>query len=110
MVPVFPIIGSSSGKPRAAGLVKLDSDKVGLSDGMFEVLLVKTPQTIKALGDIATGILNNNFDQQNVVFIKSKEIRIMFEKPAAWTRDGEDGGVHQDVYIVNRHPGVEILV
>jgi len=104
------VFGAITNSTSVAGLVKLNSDHVGLADGMFEVLLVKTPQTIKDLSDIATGILNNNFNQQNVVFIKSKEIRIMFEKPAAWTRDGEDGGVHQDVFIINRHPGVEILV
>ena len=104
------VFGAVTNSTSVAGLVRLDSDKVSLSDGMFEVLLVKTPQTIKDLSDIATGILNNNFDQQNVIFLKSREIRIMFEKPAAWTRDGEDGGIHQDVFIVNRHPGVEILV
>ena len=104
------IFGAITNSTSVAGLVKLNSDKVSLSDGMFEVLLVKTPQTIKALGDITTGILNNNFDQQNAVFIKSREVRVMFEKPAAWTRDGEDGGVHQDVMIINRHPGVDILV
>ncbi|MBQ8264169.1 MAG: YegS/Rv2252/BmrU family lipid kinase [Oscillospiraceae bacterium] len=104
------IFGAITNSTSVAGLVKLNSDNVGLSDGMFEVLLVKTPQSVKALSDIATGILSNNFDQQNVVFLKSREIRIMFEKPTAWTRDGEDGGVHQDVFIVNRHPGVEIFV
>lgn len=104
------IFGAITNSTSVAGLVKLDSNKVSLSDGMFEVILVKTPQNIKALNDIATGILSNNFDQQNVVFIKSKEVRIMFEKPVAWTRDGEDGGSHQDVFIVNRNPGVEIIV
>jgi len=104
------VFGAITNSTSVAGLVRLDSDKVSLSDGMFEVLLVKTPQTIKDLSDIATGVLNNNFDQQNVIFLKSREVRIMFEKPVAWTRDGEDGGVHQDVFIVNRHPGVEILI
>lgn len=104
------IFGAITNSTSVAGLVRLDSDKVSLSDGMFEILLVKTPQTIKSLNDIVTGILSNNFDQQNVVFIKSKEVRIMLDKPAAWTRDGEDGGVHQDVFVVNRHPGVDIIV
>jgi len=104
------IFGAITNSTSVAGLVKLNSGDVGLSDGMFEVLLVKTPQTLKALQDIAAGILSNDFDGQNVIFFKTREIRIMFDKPAAWTRDGEDGGIHQDVYIVNRHPGVEILV
>lgn len=104
------IFGAVTNSTSVAGLVRLNSDNVQLSDGMFEVLLVKTPQDIKALNDIISAVLSNNFDQQNVVFLKSKEVRIMFEKPAAWTRDGEDGGVHQDVFIVNHCGGVELLV
>jgi hypothetical protein len=34
----------------------------------------------------------------------------MFRENVAWTRDGEDGGSHRDVYIINQHPGVEIIV
>lgn len=104
------IFGAVTNSTSVAGLVRLSDDKVQLSDGMFEVLLVKTPQDIKALNDIVTAVLSNNFDQQNVVFLKSREVRIMFEKPAAWTRDGEDGGVHQDVFITNHREGVEIIV
>lgn len=104
------IFGAVTNSTSVAGLVRLNSEKVQLADGMFEVLLVKTPQDIKALNDITTAVLLGDFDRQNVIFIKSSEIRIMFEKPVAWTRDGEDGGIHQDVYIVNRHDGVELIV
>ena len=62
------------------------------------------------MNEIITSILSNNFDQNNVVFLKSKEIRVMFEEPVAWTRDGEDGGMHQDVCIFNCHPGINIIV
>lgn len=104
------IFGAVTNSTSVAGFLKLDSNKVSLSDGMFEVLLIKTPQAIKDLNDIITSILSNNFNKNNVIFLRSKEIRIMFEKPTAWTRDGEDGGVHQDVVIINRSPGVNIIV
>lgn len=104
------IFGAITNSTSVAGLLKLDSDKVSLSDGIFEVLLIKTPQAIKDLNEIITSILSNNFDQNNVVFLKSKEVRVMFDEPVAWTRDGEDGGYHQDVCILNRHKGVKIIV
>ncbi len=104
------IFGAVTNSTSVAGLLRLESDKVSLSDGMFEILLVKMPQALKDLNEIITSILSNNFNQQNVVFLKSKEVRIMFEKPTAWTRDGEDGGVHQDVFIINHNHGVEIIV
>ena len=104
------IFGAVTNSTSVAGFLKLDSSSVSLSDGLFEVLLIKTPQAIKDLNDIVTSILSNNFNKNNVIFLKSSEIRIMFEKPTAWTRDGEDGGVHQDVMIYNCSPGINIII
>ena len=103
------IFGAITNSTSVAGMLHLDSEKVSLSDGMFEVFLIRMPQAIKDINEIITSILSNNFDQNNVVFLKSKEVRIMFEEPVAWTRDGEDGGKHQDVYIVNCHKAVKII-
>ncbi len=104
------IFGAITNSTSVAGFLKLDNNKVSLSDGLFEVLLIKTPQALKDLNDIISSILSNNFNKNSVIFLKSKEIRIMFDEPVSWTRDGEDGGSHQDVVIFNRSPGIEILV
>jgi len=103
------IFGAITNSTSVAGFLKLDSNQVSLSDGLFEVLLIKTPQALKDLNDIITSILSNNYNKNNVIFLKSKEIRIMFDEPISWTRDGEDGGLHQDVVILNRSPGITIL-
>ncbi len=104
------IFGAITNATSVAGFLKLDSSNVSLSDGLFEVLLIKTPQAIKDLNDIITSVLSNNFNKNSVIFLKSKEIRIMFDEPVAWTRDGEDGGFHQDVLIFNCSPGIDILL
>ena len=104
------VFGAVTNSTSIAGLVKLDRDSVHLSDGMFEVLLVRMPRTLADLNDILTAVLSNNFDVPNVYFLRSREVRMMFTEPVAWTRDGEDGGSHKDVYIVNRHPGVDLIV
>ncbi len=104
------IFGAITNSTSVAGMLRLDSNMVSLADGMFEILLIRMPQAIKDLNEIITSILSNNFDQTNVVFLRSKEVRIMFEEPVAWTRDGEDGGKHQDVIIVNCHRGVQLIV
>ncbi len=104
------IFGAITNSTSVAGFLKIDSSKVSLSDGLFEVLLIKTPQAIKDLNDIITSILSNNFNSNSVIFLRSKEIRIMFDEPVAWTRDGEDGGAHQDVFIYNCNPGISILI
>ena len=104
------IFGAVTNSTSVAGMVRLDAGRVDLSDGMFEVLLVKKPSDLLALSDILTSVLSTDFSGPNVIFLRSREVRFMFDKNVAWTRDGEDGGSHRDVYIVNRHPGVQIIV
>jgi diacylglycerol kinase family enzyme len=104
------IFGAVTNSTSVAGMVRLDSGRVSLSDGLFEMLLVRKPADIIATGDILTSVLSADFSGPNVLFLKSSEVRFMFDENVAWTRDGEDGGSHRDVYIVNRHPGVDIIV
>ncbi len=104
------IFGAVTNSTSVAGLVRLDAERVDLSDGMFEILLVKKPADLLALSDIITSVLSMDFSGQNIFFLKSREARFLFQENVAWTRDGEDGGSHRDVFIQNRHPGVEILV
>ena len=104
------VFGALTNSTSIAGLVKIDSNSVNLSDGMFEVLLVRMPKDIIDLNNIITAVLSSNFNVPNVLFMRSREIRVMFTEPVAWTRDGEDGGMHSDVTIINRHPGVELIV
>ena len=104
------IFGAVTNSTSVAGLVRLDAGRVDLADGLFEVLLVKKPSDLLALSDILTSVLSTDFSGPNVMFFRSREVRFMFDRGGAWTRDGEDGGSHRDVYIVNRHPGVQIIV
>ena len=104
------IFGAVTNSTSVSGLVRLDSKRVDLADGMFEVLLVRKPSDLLALSDILTSVLSTDFSGPNVMFLGCREVRFMFSENVAWTRDGEDGGSHRDVHIVNRHPGVEIIV
>lgn len=104
------VFGAVTNTTSVAGLVRLDSSIVNLSDGMFEVLLVRKPLDMIDLSEILTAAVSSDFSGQNILFLRSREVRIMFPQPVSWTRDGEDGGTHRDVFIVNRHPGVQIIV
>lgn len=104
------VFGAVTNSTSVAGLVRLDADSVSLDDGLFEVLLVRKPQDLLDLSNIIASVLSSDFSGENVLFLKSTEVRFLFNEPVAWTRDGEDGGKHRDAYIANCHPGVEIIV
>lgn len=104
------IFGAVTNSTTVAGLVKLDGDAVDLSDGQFEVLLVKTPRDLIELGNIVSAALSADFSGHRLSFFKSRGLTVRFDQPVAWTRDGEDGGEHREVAIRTCHPGVEIVI
>ncbi len=104
------LYGGVSNSTRVAGVVKLKKDLVSLSDGMFEVLLVPTPKSLADFTRSATGLLGQKYDGVNVILIQSSNLTVTFDKPIAWTRDGEDGGAHQVVHLCNHPSAVQIIV
>ena len=104
------LYGGVSNSTRVAGVVKLKKDLVSLSDGVFEVLLVPTPKSFADFTRSASGLLGQKYDGVNVILIQSADLTVTFDKPVAWTRDGEDGGAHQVVHLVNHPSAVNIIV
>ena len=104
------LYGGVSNSTRVAGVVKLKKDLVSLSDGKFEVLLVPTPKSLAEFTRSASGLLGQKYNGVDVILIQSSDLTVTFDKPIAWTRDGEDGGEHQVVHLVNHPSAVNIIV
>lgn len=94
-----------------AGLIRLkDSLGVSLSDGLFEIILIKTPETIMEVGPIITDVLANNFNREYISLLRSKTVKFSFREPVAWTLDGEDGGKHTEVTCKNLTHSIRMIV
>jgi len=104
------LFGAVTNTTSVAGLVRLGADDICLSDGMSEVLLVRKPKDILDMSEIISSVLSSDFSGESILFLKSSRVHVTFDRPVAWTRDGEDGGEHREVIITNCHPGVDILV
>ena len=103
------VYGSMSNSTSVAGIVKLRKDMVSLGDGMSELVLVKDPGTVEGFGDILTSVLSRRFDSENLLILHTKKAKFIFDKPVAWTRDGEDGGKHREIELCNYARPVELV-
>ncbi len=101
--------GSLSNSTSVAGIVKLRDEMVGLGDGMSELVLVKDPGSVEGLGEILTSVLSHRFDSDKLIILHTKKARFTFEKPVAWTRDGEDGGKFTDIELCNYPRHIEFI-
>lgn len=103
---VFGMVTNSNSVGGFKGLVGKDID---LSDGLFEVLLVRTPQNIIEWQDAITAVLIKSESSRMVVRFKTEQLTITSQEPIAWTRDGENGGQHTKVELTNLRQAMEIM-
>ena len=103
------IYGSLSNSTSVAGIVKLREEMVSLGDGISELVLVKDPGSVEGIGEILTSVLSHRFDSDKLVILHTKKARFSFEKPVAWTRDGEDGGKHTEIELCNYPRPIEFI-
>lgn len=103
------VYGSMSNSTSVAGIVKLPNEMVCIGDGMSELVLVKDPGSVEGIGDILRAVISRNFDSEKLIILHTKKAKFTFDKPVAWTRDGEDGGRHEEVELRNCPHPVELI-
>lgn len=104
------VFGGVTNSRSIAGLVRLkDIDDSTLSDGLFEIFLVRTPADAIDFANIISSVLANDFTGENVILLRSSRVRFSFASPVPWTRDGEAGGEHREVSCQNLHAAIRIV-
>ncbi len=103
------VYGSMSNSTSVAGIVKLQENMVSLGDGLSELVLVKDPGNVLALGELAESVLSRRFDSDKLIILHTKKARFVFDKPVPWTRDGEDGGSHQELTLCNYKAPIQLI-
>ena len=86
------IFGSVSNTKKLCGIVNLPKLGTELSDGMFEVLLIKRPKNLSDWDEILCGISSGEFESSVFDFFRAGEIGIENEKGLVWSLDGESSG------------------
>ena len=103
------VYGSLSNSTSVAGIVRLNEEMVGLGDGRSELVLVKDPRSVAGFGELVESVLSQRFDSDKLLILSTKRAKFHFDKPVPWTRDGEDGGAHQDVELCNYEAPIEFI-
>lgn len=104
------MIGMITNSRSVAGFRSIMGKDVKFDDGEFEVTLIKKPKSLIGLQEIITALLVENFDTKHMYTLKAKEIILESKDEIPWTLDGEFGGQHEEVHIINKKQALEIMV
>lgn len=104
------IFGAVSNAMSIGGVMKFSAGEVDLSDGLFEVLLIRSPRSLGDLQQLLVDITTRHYAQcERILYFKTADVQFECEQPVAWTTDGEDGGEHTSIRLLNRRHAVRIL-
>jgi YegS/Rv2252/BmrU family lipid kinase len=104
------IYGMITNSISVGGFQGMTGKDVHLDDGEFEVTLIKYPTNLMELNEIVACLTNMIDDSDLIYSFKAKKVHVVSREPIPWTRDGEFGGIHDDVRIENLHKALQICV
>ena len=105
------LFGAICNSTSVAGILTLSEKIVDLSDGKFEVLLIKAPKNIIELNQIATALATQNFSNSSAInFFSAGNMEITANPDMSWTLDGEYQEGCENIKVQNLHSVIKVLV
>lgn len=104
------IFGAISNSTSIGGMVKLDASLVDLSDGMFELLLIRMPKSIAELHRILFALTSRDYAAApEIVLTRAKAVTVTTREKLSWALDGEyeEGGMAAEIKAM---PGAVKLI
>ena len=103
------LFGAVSNSTSVGGVFTLNPRLVDLSDGKFEVMLVRLPRDPAELAQCATALQNGTYDCAAITFRSVSTLTIRQDPGLAWTLDGERADGAETIHIENLHRAIRLV-
>ncbi len=104
------IFGAVCNSTSIAGLIKLDERLVDLSDGRFEVMLIRMPKQIIDVTKIIIAITNGEWNDKHITLAHSNSVKITTAGKLDWSLDGEHAISEGEITINNMHKAISLVL
>ena len=104
------VLGAVANTTSIGGIIKLDTAYVDMSDGEFEVLLIKYPKNIVDLNNIITSLNTNDYNNPSLSFFRASELTIESAETIQWSLDGECFEASEKETVRNYQKAITIIL
>ena len=80
-----------------------------MSDGKFELLLVRAPRDLTEVKDCLQALKRQQYDCGMITFRSTRYVKVWADPTMPWTLDGEGEDGHKEVEIMNLHKAINLL-
>ena len=103
------IFGAICNSTSIGGVINLDPAIVDLSDGLFEILLIKLPKDFFELNEIVIALSSKKYKTKMITFVSAKNIIIETTEDIDWTLDGEHAYGEEIIKVENLHKAIKLI-
>jgi len=93
-----------------AGFRSITESGGAIDDGLFEVVLVRSPENFTESQEIMSTLLDPQANTPLVLHRSAKKVVFTSAQSCDWTIDGEFGGQHRHIVMENIHHAINIIV
>ncbi|MCR5303652.1 MAG: diacylglycerol kinase family lipid kinase [Lachnospiraceae bacterium] len=93
------IYGMITNSTSVGGIKGITGSRVRLDDGLFEVTLIRRPDTPLEMQEMLNALYDRKVHSSCLISFKASSLKIDGSEPVDWTLDGEFGGHLEDVNI-----------
>lgn len=104
------IFGAICNSTSVGGVISLDPKLVDLSDGVFELLLIRLPKDLFELNEIVVALTSKKYKTKMITFAKAKNIVIETKEDINWTLDGEFAYGEETIKVKNLNKAIKFIV
>lgn len=103
------IFGAVSNSTSVGGVLTLDPSQVNLSDGQFEVLLVRVPRDFVEIRQCIQALQSQEYNCSLISFFRAKQITVTGSPEMSWTLDGEHCPGSDTIRIADLNNGIRLI-
>ena len=104
------LFGAICNSTSIAGLIKLDENLVNLSDGEFEILLIRMPKLLVDIPKIVIALKTGDYSEKHITFLHAPTVKVKTKEKLSWALDGEFAESVGEVTIKNIHSAIKLIV
>ena len=103
------IFGAISNSTNLGGILTLNPKMVDMSDGKFEILLVRMPKDLMEIPECIMAVQSQQYNCSMITFRSAESVRVYANPAMFWTLDGEKEQGHDCVDVLNLHHAIRLI-
>ena len=103
------LFGAISNSLSVGGVLTLDPKQVDMSDGKFELLLVRAPQDITEVSECIRALQTQKYNCRMITFVSASRVRVTAAEELVWTLDGEREDIRDTVEARVLHHAIRLM-